>query len=55
MLRRDVRYQAAIIHADQVLLLKVVDRDSGATFWVLPEFLQALLRRLLGAGHQLMP
>ena len=36
MLRRDVRYQAAIIHADQVLLLKVVDRDSGATFWVLP-------------------
>ena len=36
MLRRDVRYQAAIIHADQVLLLKVVDRDSGATFWLLP-------------------
>jgi 8-oxo-dGTP pyrophosphatase MutT (NUDIX family) len=36
MLRRDVRYQAAIIHADQVLLSKVVDRDSGATFWLLP-------------------
>jgi 8-oxo-dGTP pyrophosphatase MutT (NUDIX family) len=36
MLRRDVRYQAAIIHANQVLLLKVVDRDSGATFWLLP-------------------
>jgi 8-oxo-dGTP pyrophosphatase MutT (NUDIX family) len=36
MLQRDVRYQAAIIHEDQVLLLKVVDAVSGATFWVLP-------------------
>jgi 8-oxo-dGTP pyrophosphatase MutT (NUDIX family) len=36
MLRRDVRYQAAIVHEDQVLLLKVVDIHSGAMFWVLP-------------------
>jgi 8-oxo-dGTP pyrophosphatase MutT (NUDIX family) len=36
MLRRDVRYQAAILHEDHVLLLKVVDAESGATFWVLP-------------------
>src|SRR5215208_1762601 len=36
MLRRDVRYQAAIVHEDQLLLLKVVDRDSGAAFWLLP-------------------
>src|SRR5262245_4705614 len=36
MLRRDVRYQAAILHEDHVLLLKVVDVESGATFWVLP-------------------
>ena len=36
MLRRDVRYQAAIVREDHVLLLKVVDIDSGATFWVLP-------------------
>ena len=36
MLRRDVRYQAAIVHEDQVLLLKVVDADSGAVFWLLP-------------------
>jgi 8-oxo-dGTP pyrophosphatase MutT (NUDIX family) len=36
MLRRDVRYQAAIVHDDHVLLLKVVDIDSGAMFWLLP-------------------
>ena len=36
MLRRDVRYQAAIVHEDHVLLLKVVDIDSRATFWLLP-------------------
>jgi len=36
MLRRDVRYQAAIVREDHVLLLKVVDIDSGAMFWVLP-------------------
>ena len=36
MLRRDVRYQAAIVREDHVLLLKVVDIASGATFWVLP-------------------
>jgi 8-oxo-dGTP pyrophosphatase MutT (NUDIX family) len=35
-LQRDVRYQAAIVHNDHVLLLKVVDRDSGATFWLFP-------------------
>ena len=36
MLRRDVRYQAAIMHDHHVLLLKVVDLESGAMFWVLP-------------------
>ena len=36
MLRRDVRYQAAIVHEDQVLLLKVVDAATGAMFWLLP-------------------
>jgi 8-oxo-dGTP pyrophosphatase MutT (NUDIX family) len=36
MLRRDVRYQAAIVREDHVLLLKVVDLDGGAMFWVLP-------------------
>ena len=36
MPRRDVRYQAAIVHEDQVLLLKVADIDSGSVFWVLP-------------------
>ena len=36
MLRRDVRYQAAIVREDHVLLLKVVDIDSGAMFWLLP-------------------
>lgn len=36
MLRRDVRYQAAIIRDNHVLLLKVVDIDSEAMFWLLP-------------------
>ena len=36
MLRRDIRYQAAIVERHQVLLLKVVDRDSGESFWLLP-------------------
>jgi hypothetical protein len=36
MQRRDVRYQAAIVREDHVLLLKVVDIGSGAMFWVLP-------------------
>jgi 8-oxo-dGTP pyrophosphatase MutT (NUDIX family) len=36
MLRRDVRYQAAIVHDHHVLLLKVVDLESGAMFWLLP-------------------
>ena len=36
MLRRDVRYQAAIVREDHVLLLKAVDIDSGAMFWLLP-------------------
>jgi len=36
MLRRDVRYQAAIVREDHVLLLKIVDLDSGAMFWLLP-------------------
>jgi len=36
ILQRDVRYQAAIVRGDHVLLLKVVDRDSGETFWLFP-------------------
>src|SRR6266511_338172 len=36
MLRRDVRYQAAIIHENHVLLLKVIDAETGAMFWLLP-------------------
>jgi 8-oxo-dGTP pyrophosphatase MutT (NUDIX family) len=31
-----IRYQAAIIRDDQLLLLKVNDRASGRTFWVIP-------------------
>src|SRR5437899_814494 len=35
MLRRDIRYQAAIIRDHRVLLLRCVDPD-GTTFWVSP-------------------
>jgi 8-oxo-dGTP pyrophosphatase MutT (NUDIX family) len=35
MVRRDVRYQAAIIRDHHVLLLRVVERD-GSTFWLPP-------------------
>ena len=31
-----VRYQAAMIQNDHLLLLKVNDRISGQTFWVIP-------------------
>lgn len=34
-MRREIRYQAAIIHEDQVLLLRALERD-GATFWLPP-------------------
>jgi ADP-ribose pyrophosphatase YjhB (NUDIX family) len=36
VLDRTIRYQAAIIRDDHVLLLRVIDRASGATFWLLP-------------------
>src|SRR5713226_2114647 len=35
MVRRDIRYQAAIIHDHHVFLLRVVERD-GSTFWLAP-------------------
>lgn len=35
MLRRDIRYQAAILRGDRLLLLRVVERD-GATYWLPP-------------------
>ena len=35
MLRRDIRYQAAILRDDHVLLLHIVEPD-GTTFWVAP-------------------
>ena len=35
--KRDIRYQAAIIQDDHVLMLKVWDYgDTGKTFWVIP-------------------
>lgn len=36
MERRDVRYQAAVVRDDHVLLLKVFDRADGVEFWLLP-------------------
>jgi 8-oxo-dGTP pyrophosphatase MutT (NUDIX family) len=35
-LKRTIRYQAAIIRDDHLLLLKAVDRADGQTFWVIP-------------------
>ncbi len=35
-MQRTIRYQAAIIENDHLLLLKVNDRASGQTFWVIP-------------------
>jgi ADP-ribose pyrophosphatase YjhB (NUDIX family) len=35
-MKRDIRYQAAIIKDDRVLLLRVLDRLEEATFWLLP-------------------
>jgi 8-oxo-dGTP pyrophosphatase MutT (NUDIX family) len=35
MVRRDIRYQAAILHDHHILLLRVVERD-GTTFWLPP-------------------
>jgi 8-oxo-dGTP pyrophosphatase MutT (NUDIX family) len=35
MVRRDIRYQAAIIQEDHILLLRALERD-GATFWLPP-------------------
>lgn len=36
MERRDVRYQAAVVRDDHLLLLKVFDRADGSEFWLLP-------------------
>jgi ADP-ribose pyrophosphatase YjhB (NUDIX family)/2-polyprenyl-3-methyl-5-hydroxy-6-metoxy-1,4-benzoquinol methylase len=36
MQRRDVRYQAAVVCDDHVLLLRVFDRADGVEFWLLP-------------------
>lgn len=36
MLRRDIRYQAAIVRDHHVLLLKVFDRADGVEFWLFP-------------------
>ena len=35
-MKRKVRYQAAVIHKDHLLLLKAIDRASGESFWVIP-------------------
>jgi 8-oxo-dGTP pyrophosphatase MutT (NUDIX family) len=35
MVRRDIRYQAAILENHHVLLLRVIERD-GSTFWLPP-------------------
>jgi ADP-ribose pyrophosphatase YjhB (NUDIX family) len=34
--RRATRYQGAIVRDEHVLLLKVRERESGETFWVMP-------------------
>jgi 8-oxo-dGTP pyrophosphatase MutT (NUDIX family) len=36
MMKRTIRYQAAIIRDHHLLLLKVYDRASGQSFWVIP-------------------
>lgn len=36
MLKRDIRYQAAIIEDDHILLLRAVDYEDGRMFWVIP-------------------
>jgi 8-oxo-dGTP diphosphatase len=36
MLKRTTRYQAAILDGHQILLLRVIDYESGATFWCIP-------------------
>src|SRR5262245_38519648 len=35
-MKRTIRYQAAIIRNDHLLLLKVTDFTTGQTFWVIP-------------------
>src|SRR5262245_17417385 len=35
-MRRSIRYQAAIVFEDRLLLLKVLDRRTGRLFWVFP-------------------
>jgi len=36
MSNHTIRYQAAIVRDDHVLLLRVIDLASGKTFWLLP-------------------
>jgi 8-oxo-dGTP diphosphatase len=36
MLQRAVRYQAAILRDDHILLLKVFDRSDGREIWIIP-------------------
>ena len=36
MKRRDIRYQAAIIQDDKVLLIKHSEAKSGRSYWILP-------------------
>ena len=35
-MKRTIRYQGAIVQDEHVLLLKVNDRASGETFWLMP-------------------
>jgi ADP-ribose pyrophosphatase YjhB (NUDIX family) len=35
-MKRITRYQAAILHDDQILLLKVIDHETGHMYWVIP-------------------
>ncbi|HEY0605600.1 MAG TPA: NUDIX hydrolase [Herpetosiphonaceae bacterium] len=35
-MKRTTRYQAAIIAADQILLLQAIDAQDGQTFWLIP-------------------
>lgn len=35
-MKRTTRYQAAILQNDHILLLKIVDRENGQMFWVIP-------------------
>lgn len=36
MKRRDIRYQAAVVEGERVLLLRVVDHASETSYWLFP-------------------